>query len=525
MDGWDRGAVPTPFFWPRAALTYEEGGYFGSPRELGQEHHGSLTLGEVWLNELPLHLRDRIRSNSDELLKVMDLCGPIFPFQKGTTVFYPTLEFGMFHSHRQKFDQKFLASGVFGREKGDGERIAEFLCSFLGSEEGQEDPVRTSATQAQVQVSVSLDLLKCRLETALAANKKMWTNADEAFTSILKQFCETCDVIVEKMLDEGHFFLAEDYQSLIQVLVDMGTLHGIESKGIHNHFELNSKPYGGSCSPAVICLWRPSEIEELFRLKTDEEVLSFVMPSFSSPAVNPTTRATRFALPGSSDNVVEVFVFDRLRSADNLNNLVRVQPHFLSLKPGETRGDLHVGHLQEAIAFCHDLGYLSSICIYSLESGNAEAVALGRSPSLIEVASDMSFSVALRCDQKIFCSGESGKSASFVDPAESLVVEKIGNLAGRKLLVIDEEDKIEQWIDKFAPRSEGFQIEPFYTDGDANTHGPEWTVATLAQDGAGFLWLFADPDSETIAGRRNRRNIDNLLTHMRSLHLASPAED
>lgn len=373
-----------------------------------------------------------------------------------------------------------------------------------------------------------------------------------SFESLLAAHRIVVSVVDELLNENRHFFLSL-YSWYLEAVDDIFShfLSGVAVKT--DHFPQVGKRYcwthpddtvhAGHCDiPADLIIWSPSEIADLFRLKTDDEVLEFVAPVMDpdvqggkESAVE--NRATRFAFI-SAPRSIEVFVF---KWNGDTHGTTRVYPHFLSLKEEEGIESLVVEHLRTAVAFCHDLAFFSTIKLFPSTDINGEdrdrfvaGVELLDAQRLISCSPTMSFFVHVErpWDQKSAPVIESGSTlSSATAELERLVVQNLRGLPGRKMYCVSQRQLDgggyrpcdEEYLrEKLAVRNRR-QIadcahhphDDNFREGALNSPSPKlcgWGFTTFGQDSVGFSWMFADPAADTEDGRRSRKNLNNLVT-------------
>ena len=586
----------TAFCWPRADLTFEEAGFRpGHGCYFDGYDFDKTTLRSVWEQELPVSLRPSSLAWADRYSD--DFGSPVFPVQSGTRVFDATKELGWCLQ-----EAEFLASGLFSRSPGDGENVAqEFkrLASITTRLVAQQSCRGLSSSSVMAEASsvstrpglVTKALFKSQLNDALIVptNQQSVLSATASSISIgedqqrqrcpakqepiLRRYgadwgglntsrntngtalCDVVDRVVDDMLQKGHFFFAANYTRLMDAIAEVAdsqmpgegvnifpseAICGDVSRGVE-HFAQSGPTVG------LVCVWKPNELHDVFRLKNNAEVLDFVAPmlesesqqkahhsveqeqmdmdSISAPGSTPPngrSRATRFSAfrseGGGSPDTVEIFVYDegqkRLSGSEG-----RVQPYFLWLEAGETVANLTVRHLQDAIAFGHDLAFPSSVIV----RGESVGLSCPSSDSpLVDVASDLSFVVSIRR------SAENAVRGCDAAQVEELVMSKYAAIVGTKLFPLPlrdparygHNDEHPQYSRKFLSGSQRMCLwnvdenEEGYDGPPPGVH--TWSIATIAQEDVGFLWLLADPEAESVAGRRNRLNLDNMVAFLRA---------
>ena len=261
--------------------------------------------------------------------------------------------------------------------------------------------------------------------------------------------------------------------------------------------------------PAEIFVWTPEDVDAQFRLKSDEEVSEFVGPAVQVQDANQDrARATRFAFPADKHRV-EVY----LHSKCGREPPMRVQPHFLSLRPGESIEDLSVEHLKTAIFYGHDLPLFSSIQISAKVDGSplADNVSLGAS------SADFSFWVEIVREileaPCVVAFDDRQEYSVSSENSDAFVLRNLDRMTGRKLFLFSKR-RNESWKGGFGHRTQEAYL-PAADSKKSSLGVTAWKCTTLAQDRAGMSWMFADPDSDTDVGRRNRKNVDNFVAHLR----------
>ena len=494
------------------------------------------SLGEFWFSQIPKHLRECLTEEVD----LSDVLAPVFLNRRCDRVIIP--------ARYTMATQQFVARGVLPPwARGTAEDDARFVFRagslFLERIPDLKDVSQSNAAAEETSHPRSVDrsspstatfgrresssplkkdahgcVFPLELSTRLKERSK--DMGDDAGGRGYHQ--RVLDAVIDEFLDSGGFFPVQCYSQYLNAIID----YCEDGVGVENHFDpfrverfegRNSSELFVADHPVEIFLWTPEQIDAEFRLKSDEEVIEFVGPAVRAQDANEGgTRATRFVFP-TEKHGVEVYLYGECDDGSS----VRVQPHFLSLRPGESIGDLSVEHLKTAIFYGHDLPFFSSIQI----STKANGCALADNVSLLASTTDLSFRVKILRETSeepivvTFDDRRLGREYSIsYGNVDAFVLRNLDRMIGRKLFVFSERhSESKGWHSRFgnSEKAMGEPCIPEFDSENSQSVVAAWVCTTLAQDGAGISWMFADPDSDTDVGRRNRKNVDNFVAHLR----------